>query len=423
MAGSGKHYSARRRPFRFHAPRNNRFFTWLAQAQSSRLLRRMLGVEKVEISDEDLSRLKNLKGERVILTPNHPSLDPVLIFHLSKLLGMEFNYLAADEVFKDKPASRVWLLQRLGAYSVVRGTPDRKSFDMTQKLLREGKRFLVIFPEGITCWQNDTVLPFQFGTAQFAFWALEDLAREGREPPLYIVPVAIRYAYLQDMRPAIRESLTRLEQELHLRTPAAHTSLDDRLLLVGEAVLSANERGYNVRPDPQATLDGRIQFMKELIVGRISDALGVSLQPSRPLRDRVRELVNHLDRIIYGEPWESEYDRKLQEEMQQKIKGLYDDLDRVFRFIAIADPGELLTAEQFLDILGRLEREVLKTVKVWGPRKAVVKVGEPVNLRDHFPRYLSDKRGAISAITLALEDAVRGMLAGLVREHSSALVE
>jgi hypothetical protein len=237
------------------------------------------------------------------------------------------------------------------------------------------------------------------------------------------VPVAIRYAYLRDMRDTIKDSLARLERALHLQTPAVQVSLDDRLLLVGEAVLAANERGYNVRPDPQATLDKRIQFMKELIVGRIADALGVSQQLARPLRDRIRELVNHLDRIIYSEPEGSEYDRKLQEEMQQKIKGLYDDLDRVFRFIVVADPGELLTAEQFLDILGRLEREVLKKVKVWGPRKAVVKIGEPVNLRDHFPSYLLDKRGAISAITLTLEDAVRGMLAGLVREHSSALVE
>jgi len=90
-------------------------------------------------------------------------------------LGEEFNYLATKEVFERRPLVG-WLAQRLGDYSIVRGTPYRSSFRMTRQLLVAGTRWLVIFPEGHTCWQNDSVMPFQQGTAQLAFWAYENLA-------------------------------------------------------------------------------------------------------------------------------------------------------------------------------------------------------------------------------------------------------
>jgi hypothetical protein len=46
----------------------------------------------------------------------------------------------------------------------------------------------------------------------------------------------------------------------------------------------------------------------------------------------------------------------------------------------------------------------------WGPKKALVKVGEPLNLIQYYQRYKSDKRGTLQEVTAALESSVRQML-------------
>jgi hypothetical protein len=111
-----------------------------------------------------------------------------------------------------------------------------------------GNRWLVIFPEGVACGQNDTVMPFQQGIAQLAFWACDDLGKQGDLPPIYFVPIAIKYIYLRDMRSEIDDSLRRLEDNLLLPPSPQHSTLFSRLRRVGEAVLSANEQALRRMP-------------------------------------------------------------------------------------------------------------------------------------------------------------------------------
>ena len=66
-----------------------------------------------------------------------------------------------------------------------------------------------------------------------------------------------------------------------------------------------------------------------------------------------------------------------------------------------------------MDVLGLLEREVFGRIRFWGPRKAIIKIGEPLNLASYFPRYKADKRGAIQEVTTSLESSVRQMQAEL----------
>ena len=47
-----------------------------------------------------------------------------------------------------------------------------------------------------------------------AFWAHAELSKRGELFPLYLIPIAIRHVYLQDMSQEIDPSLERLEREL-----------------------------------------------------------------------------------------------------------------------------------------------------------------------------------------------------------------
>jgi 1-acyl-sn-glycerol-3-phosphate acyltransferase len=411
------------KPFVFRPPKNNRLIIGGVQRLLPLMLRAGAKVQTVEVNEDDLGRLRELKGQRVVLTPSHSGgLEPLILFHIAKGLGEQFNYLAAKEIFEfRRPVG--WLFQRLGAYSIIRGTPDRSSFRMTRQLLVDGKRWLVIFPEGHTCWQNDTVVPFQQGVAQLAFWACEDLAKQGELPPLYLLPVAIKYIYLQDMRGEIDSSLRRLECRLFSSSGPGQSNLYGRLRCVGEAVVSANEKEYNVRPGEEASLDERIQHMKETIISRVAAGLSVSLRPEQPLLGRIRQLLNSIDHIICDEPEGPAYESELRHRRQQEVRMLYADLGQVLRFAALRDGyvRETLSAERFLDVLGLLEREVFTRKRIRGQRKAIVKLGRPLNLKDYFGSYQADKRGALQEVTTALEASVQQMLDEL--GHVTAAIE
>ncbi len=97
------------------------------------------------------------------------------------------------------------------------------------------------------------------------------------------------------------------------------------------------------------------------------------------------------------------------------MRNLYDDLWRVLQFVAIYDGyvSESMTVERFMDALCLAEMEVLSQRRIWGPRKARVQVGDPIDLKDHRSSYTKDKRGAVRDVTLALESSVRQMLEAL----------
>jgi 1-acyl-sn-glycerol-3-phosphate acyltransferase len=402
----------RPKPFAFRPPKNNSFFiAFVKYALLPFLLRFNTKISKVEIEKEDLQRLQTLKGQRVVLTPNHSEgNEPYVLFYLSRILGEEFNFLAAKEVFECySPAGR--LLQSLGVYSLVRGRPDRKSFHTTHTLLLEGKHWLVIFPEGGSASLGDMVMPFQPAIARIAFWAHEDLSRRENAPPVYLVPVVMKTVYLQDMRPAITLALGRLENKLKLPVTCGKTPIE-RLRSIGETVVAANEKTYNVQPRKGSTLNERIQNLKMLIASRVASALNIPERPDQKISERIRDLFNAIDRIRCTDPGGHEYGLMLRKNRRKEVDILYDDLMRVFNFMTF-DTGyikEKPTVERFLDVLGLVELEVNGRRRFWGPRKAVIKVGLPVNLGDYALTYRTHKQEVLSGINGLLESSVQTML-------------
>jgi hypothetical protein len=181
---------------------------------------------------------------------------------------------------------------------------------------------------------------------------------------------------------------------------------------VGEAVLASNERRYGVRPDPAALFDERIQQIKEVMLARTATTLGARQNPEQPILERIRELFNVLDRLVLGEPDDAPYLKELQKLSAQEIRGLYEELSRMLHLVAIHDGyvAETMSGERFFDVLGQLEWEVFRRRSEWGPRKAVVMVGTPINLTERLARYRSDKRATRLEVTWKLEESIRLML-------------
>ena len=91
--------------------------------------------------------LENLPKHGALLCPNHASdWDPVLIgvclphdYHL--------RIMAKEGLFHNRALA--WLIRKLGAFPVTRGTADIQSVKTAMQVIKDGQN-LLIFPEGTT---------------------------------------------------------------------------------------------------------------------------------------------------------------------------------------------------------------------------------------------------------------------------------
>ena len=371
----------------------------------------------LEIDDASVAHLKKTHGYPTVLAPNHAaSADPAVMFLLSKQLSQPYYYMAARETF-DKGrfgAIRSFLMQRMGAYSIVRGTVDRNAFRTTRQLLSEGKWPLVIFGEGEISQQNDTVMRFERGITQLCFWALDDMKKAETMKPLYIIPIGIKYRYTQDMWNVIDTALTKLER--NILPPTARTPIEryQRLRRIGIAVLSTLAEEYQFKVDPTASLNEQIQGLKEQILSHAEQIMGT--RPEGDILTRVRALRNIVDAEVYRDVEQAtEYERKIHEELLHKFQQFYPDLNRLINFIAISDGyvAEEHSPERYLEVIFRLETEVFGTAKIWGPRVALIRAGTPVNLTEFYDSYKAGKRETVEQITTELEKTVQSLVIGI----------
>ena len=380
------------------------------------MLRRFCDVAAVDIPAADVARLKALRGERLLLAPNHPTnVDPSLLFALSKAAETPFHYLACRETFDGLGGLWGKIIQRLGAYSVVRGTADRESFRATRALLSAPAGKVVIFPEGEVYSQNDSLLPFHGGVVQLAFWALEDCRKAGEpDADVCLLPIGLRYRFAQDMTAPILRSIAALEKTLGL-SAAPQEETYTRLRRVGITLLEALEAEYGLkRKDDGDDLTPRMNAMKNLLLDRCAGLIGATHAPDMTLPERMRALINSVYAVTHEEPTEARppYRERLHREQAARVAPLLHDLNRVANWIAVQDNYVRAqpTPERMADNLRRLEVEAFGKARLRGRQTALVRVGEPLSLAARYDAYKADRRGAVARVTGELEQAAQSLL-------------
>lgn len=386
----------------------------------------------VEYREEDLERLRALDNRRVLLTPNHPTItEPLLLFHLSCKVNHYFHFLACREAFDEFGGLQGQFFRRIGVYSVVRGTTDRASYRTTRELLKTPGMKLVAFPEGEIYSQNDTLLPFHSGLFQIAFWALEDVHDQAEahranggsqteaDDALFILPVAIKYRFTQDMTTALKGSLDRLEPFVGVPVAERGVSLYDRLRRVGVAMLTSYEKAFGLSAPADADpsdLTPRLNAVREAILQRVMAAAGIGSLKGETLPERLRALIHAIEVVTRDEEdlTITPYDSLLHSQRRVHALALLADLERLANWIAVydgyvrADP----TPERMADTLIRLERECFGKVFLHGPRRATLHLGEPLNLADYGDAYHASKRATLQTVTHEIENRVAETLKG-----------
>jgi len=411
MVGTGK-ASRKQPPYVFRPPRHVPFFMWLGYRIAPIYLRYWMKVTRIEVAADGLEILKRLSGERVILTPNHPTEDPAVLFLLSGRLNLKFVWMAAREILED-PRQGL-LVSRVGVFSVDRGRHDEQALRVSREVVLSGKHWLVLFPEGTSHQLYDEVLPFLPGAARLGLAALKDLALAKESlPPVYLLPVALRYYYLKDMRATAATSLARLERRLGLPNRDGW-KWQDRMAAISTLMLELNEKHFGVVPDEHEQEDARLNRLKEIAIRRVAEGLGVAPpDPAQPLRNRVRKLLNQSSQMLErAATTGGSYAKELDSTRRERIVQLRRDLFRLSAFMPLRWNYEIdvPTVENFLDILNLLEMDLLGKQRVWGPRGVMIKVGRPIDLREHLDEYNADPVATTEKVMLGLEHDVRQLL-------------
>jgi len=411
MVGTGK-ASRKQPPYVFRPPRHVPFFMWLGYRIAPIYLRYSMKVTRIEVAADGLEILKRLSGERVILTPNHPTEDPAVLFLLSGRLNLKFVWMAAREILEDPWQGT--LVSRVGVFSVDRGRHDEQALRVSREVVLSGKHWLVLFPEGVNHQLYDEVLPFLPGAARLGLTALKDLALAKESlPPVYLLPVALRYYYLRDMRAAAADSLVMLERRLGLPN-RRDWKWQDRMAAISTLMLELNEKHYGVVPDQHDAEDARLDRLKEIAIRRVAEGLGVEPpDPAQPLRNRVRKLLNLSSQLLDSASARGgQYAKELDSSRRERIVQLRRELFRLSAFVPLRWNYEIdvPTVENFLDILSLLEADLLGKRRVWGPRGVMIKVGCPIDLREHLDDFCTNPVATTERVMLGAEQEVRQLL-------------
>ncbi|MGG6237848.1 1-acyl-sn-glycerol-3-phosphate acyltransferase [Nodosilinea sp. AN01ver1] len=347
-----------------------------------------------------------------------------------------------------------WFFAAIGGIPVHRGRRlDLKALKAVREQMMTAPLPVTIAPEGATNGHGEIISELEPGTAQLAFWAVEDLQKAGRPEQVLLLPVGLRYIYPRPDWAALNRLLAQLEADCGLpvqsfSNPAAIApeAYYPRLLGLGQHLLTRLEQFYqrfygltpaalaeipdpsNLDPsnlDPSAELGQRLSHLLNgaLAVGERFFNLphtGTLVTRCRRLEeagwsDIYREDIADLDQL-------SPFDRGLADWIAAAATLQMQHMRLAESFVAVSGhyvkdrPSFERFAETTLILFDLVER--VKGTRVpkrpqLGTRQAVITLGESINISDRWPDYAQSRRSAKAAvegltqdIQTALEDLI-----------------
>ena len=407
---------------------------------------------------------------RLLLAFRHPSLDdPAVMAHLlwcdlaragrpaGRRDGRRFQPRPHAQFLYDRGiplwagAWMGWLLSHLGGCSIQRSKLDLPALRTARALLLDGPHPFAVAPEGATNGHNEVISRLEPGVAQLALWTADDLDKAGRTEAIQVLPIGVQYSFTEPIWPAIEALLSELEAEVGLAPAASHGTdpqqLYSRLFNLAERILSRMETFYRegyqrslpklpepaadpaaapsegALPDTNALLGERLNRLMESALQVVEQALAV--EPHGDLTERCRRLEQAgWDRLYpsngansNGTP--SALDQGLADRLAEETEQHLWHMRIVESFVAVSgryvkdDPSQERFADTLLilwDTLCRIRGGNPERRPRLGPRRAHIRIGEPLAITPRLGAYRADRRGAVAALTADLQGRLEGLI-------------
>lgn len=404
----------------FKPPEFNLAVAWLADAALPLSLKIYQNIEDVVIEPQDRKMLRSLRNERLLFFTNHPSqAEPMISYHVSKVMGSRFNFMATRRAFDFAFGIVGKLFQSVGVYSIIPGMADRESMRMTRAILAKPKGKLILFPEGEPmCGENDSLMPMQSGIMKLGFAALQDAKKKDKNANLMILPGFIRYvikASPEEVMENLTRSIHRIEN--HLGAKPGHRNLLRQFLMVGRLLIEKFEKKYDIEcpQDKLEDFDHRIGRIRHRIldnVWRVLETPGYDKDSDAIIK--LRHLSAHVEMAHIGMkfPGAKKISKSSLDECEKELVTAYDFIV-IKKDYLISRP----TPERFYEWLARFESIVLgKTPRALGgepsplPRKAYVFFAKPFGLGDFYDDYKVNKQATVDKLIERLRMDIQAML-------------
>jgi 1-acyl-sn-glycerol-3-phosphate acyltransferase len=359
------------KPYKFVPPDYGTFWARLLSGLLLPYLRSNQGLQSYELIGVERLRASAEAGHGILLAPNHcRPCDPMVIYPLGLAVGTPVHLMASWHLFMKSRVLR-WALRHAGVFSMYREGMDREALKCAIRILTEARRPLVLFPEGVISRSNDRLNHLMDGTAFIARNAAKQRAAQSPPGKVVVHPVAIRYFFLGDIERTLEPVLEEIERRLSWR-PLKGAALKDRIVKVGEALLTLKELEYEEKPQ-----EGEISSR----VARLMDRLLVPLEQEWLKGKRETEIIGRvkaLRAVILPDMVAERVDEAERSRRWLQLADIY-----LAQQLALYPPDYFKlqpTAEKFLETVERFEEDLTDKVRIHRPIHAAVEVGEAIEV-------------------------------------------
>ncbi|AFY50997.1 hypothetical protein Nos7524_5274 [Nostoc sp. PCC 7524] len=334
----------------------------------------------------------------------------------------------------------VWLASKLGGTPIQRGKADWTGLRSARDLFANGQFPMMAAPEGATNGLSEFITPIEPGIAQMGFWCAEDLQKAGRTEQVLIVPVGIRYSYVDAPWGAIAQLLDELAVASGLPVDTSVRShipdlesLYPRLLTLAEHLLSLMEQFYTrfyhlkLSTVPKEVTD-RNQALALRLQALLNAALEIAeqyfnLQPKGQLSDRCRRVEQAGWNYIFREDYKdikglSAVERALGDRVAEEANARMWHMRLVESFVAVSGNyiREKPTVERFAEtvlilskMIAQIKGEKAFQLPPLGKQRVKLTIGEPISVSERYPVYKESRLGARQAVADLTNDLQQGM--------------
>lgn len=409
----------------------------------------------VKVSTRCSNEIKRLEKSSVVLLLNHSDrFDPLVAAELSRIAGEDFSYIASREQFDGFGGLQGWLLQRCGAYSVLRGEPeDIESKEATIRYISSHEHKLVEFPEGDVTGRDDAVLPLKRDGIKNILEAQQKKMRNGEKDPVYLLPIGIYYEVQKGGIKAMDDCLSRLEKFLEL--PMRKRSRAQRIERIIQTLITNLEKSYGIETSG-SSLDQRLLFICSQVAENIANLNGLQIQQmqNKQMQYKQMQRVIHQNVIAFqirqniadevmvylhsvrNQLWRAlkedeqslngaqngQYEARLKQETIQRKHVSLADLDKMEQLLILAHTIQqaLTTLNHAWRVIDRLEQEITGKSTLKGHRIAYIDSGPLVNLLQFMPAFRGNEDSAINLVDTSIRQKILYVLNRLKSEHAVA---
>lgn len=398
----------------FVPPHEGNIWPWLLSRYAIRLLRTQHGIASVEVRGAE--KIESLLEQKhgLLLAPNHCRMSDALVLqHLTKATGQPFFVMASSHLFRGSGLMK-WALRRLGAFSVYREGVDRQAVETAIDIMVQGKRPLVIFPEGALNQANDRLNALMEGVSFIARTAAKRVEKQNgegnSERGVYVVPIAIRYLFKGDLDATVSPLLSDIERRLSWRTEA-HSSLVDRIYKIGNALLGLKEIEFIGNPQDGSIAD-RLQNLIDHLLCPMEEEW-IDGRNCGSVVNRVKELRKAIvPDMIQGEDGDGEEVHLAQQELDRRWRQLEDmELAQALSLFPKEYIASSPTVDRVLETVERIAENLSGEAQSHPPMTAIIQVGEP-----HQTSGKRDRKATADPVLSHLETQLTSMLTELSTE-------